>query len=213
MGCKNYNNGFAVTCHPDVLHKPLGWKTPRMIFVNSMSDIFHEKIYLEFIHKIFDTIKMTPHHTYQILTKRSERMAELSKHLEWHDNIWMGVTVASQGLEHRIDNLRSIPAKIKFLSLELLLTELPNLDLIDIDWVIVGGESGPRCRSMQKEWVESIHRQCLQSGVPFFFKQWGGIRKKNAGRKLNGKVYSEMPIIDDQKSIAHQRLAAKAGSA
>jgi protein gp37 len=193
MGNKNYKNGFEVVCHEDVLSKPLDWKTPRVIFVNSMSDILHKEIPFDFIKAIFDVIKLTPYHTYQILTKRSDRMALLADQLEWHENIWMGVTVKAQSLEGRIDDLRSIPAHVKFLSLEPLLSPMSNLDLSGIDWVIVGGESGPKCRIMRKEWVESIRNQCAESNVPFFFKQWGGTNKKESGRYLNGRTYSEMP--------------------
>lgn len=194
MGQANYVNGFKVTTHPDVLEYPYKSKKPMTIFVNSMSDLFHKDIPFKFIEKIFGVMLRTPQHTYQALTKRSERLAELSNDLYWPDNVWMGVTVENADYQHRIDDLRKCGAKLKFLSLEPLLGPLPNLDLSEIDWVIVGGESGPGARPMSEEWVIEIKEQCIKQGVPFFFKQWGGVQKKKAGRLLEGRTWDEMPL-------------------
>lgn len=193
MGQPNYRNGFSVTCHEHVLNYPLHWKKPRAIFVNSMSDLFHEEISDEFIFRVFDVMKEASWHRFQILTKRAERLAILSPHLKWSENVWMGVTVENDECRKRIDFLRTVPSVVKFLSMEPLLTGVPNMDLESIDWVIVGGESGPGARPMNKMWVEDIRRQCLNRGIPFFFKQWGGVNKKAAGRLLNGRKYDEMP--------------------
>jgi protein gp37 len=195
MGQENYRNGFEVTCHPQVLSAPFHWRKPQMIFVNSMSDLFHEDVPEAFIHEIFYTMSETPWHTYQILTKRAERLAELAPRLNWKPNIWMGVTVENADHTDRIDHLRTITSSVRFLSLEPLLGPLPNLCLTDINWVIVGGESGPGARRMAPEWVTEIRDQCLDANVPFFFKQWGGVQKKKAGRKLDGRVWAEMPLV------------------
>ena len=202
MGNQNYANGFELTLHENMLARPLAWKKPSVIFVNSMSDIFHEAVPLDFIQRIFATMRSASWHTFQILTKRSKRLKELANDLEWSSNIWMGVTVESDKYTYRIDNLRFVPSKVRFLSLEPLLSPLPNLDLTNIDWVIVGGESGPKSRPIQKEWVEDIQRQCSESNVPFFFKQWGGVQKKRNGRTLNGKIYSELPKIQQDSFTA-----------
>ena len=202
MGNQNYANGFELTLHENMLARPLAWKKPSVIFVNSMSDIFHEAVPLDFIQRIFATMRSASWHTFQILTKRSKRLKELANDLEWSSNIWMGVTVESDKYTYRIDNLRFVPSKVRFLSLEPLLSPLPNLDLTNIDWVIVGGESGPKSRPIQKEWVEDIQRQCSESNVPFFFKQWGGVQKKRNGRTLNGKIYSELPKIQQDSFAA-----------
>lgn len=193
MGNANYANGFDVTTHKNMLIKPLTWKKPRLIFVNSMSDLFHEEIPFEFIKSVFDIMKKASWHTFQVLTKRAENLAELAPQLTWPPNVWMGVTVESKEYLSRVDHLRTIPAAVRFLSLEPLLSPIDNLDLKNIDWVIVGGESGPKARPMMKEWVESLQQQCTDATIPFFFKQWGGTNKKKAGRSLNGKIYSEMP--------------------
>jgi len=193
MGQPNYRNGFGVTLHPHVLDLPLTWKTSRTIFVNSMSDLFHEKVPIAFIQKIFSVMVNAKWHQYQILTKRSGRLLELSAVLPWPRNIWMGVTVENGDVIDRIDHLRKTGAKVKFLSIEPLLGPLPILDLTDIDWVIVGGESGPGARYMDPSWVTAVQEQCVSSGVPFFFKQWGGTDKKKAGRILNGRTWDEMP--------------------
>lgn len=193
MGQPNYRNGFTVTCHPDVLGHPMRWKRPQMIFVNSMSDLFHKDVPMAFIQEIFFTMNETPWHTYQILTKRSGRMLRLAPRLKWSPNIWMGVTVENADSLGRIDDLRSVPAAVRFLSLEPLLGPLPEVDITGIGWVIVGGESGPGARPMESAWVEDIRDQCLGADVPFFFKQWGGVQKKKAGRLLERRTWDQMP--------------------
>ena len=193
MGQKNYVNGFKVTPHPHALDLPLKWKKPQTIFVNSMSDLFHEDIPLDFVHQIFDIMNQAHWHRFQILTKRARRLAELAPCLNWPYNVWMGVTVENASYIKRIDYLRNVPVEIRFLSFEPLLGPLPDMDLSNIDWVIAGGESGPGARPMDKEWVIDIQRQSRKVNVPFFFKQWGGVNKKKNGRLLNGRVYNEMP--------------------
>ena len=202
MGVKRYEDGFKVTLQPDILGVPLKWKEPKMIFVNSMSDLFHEKIPTEYIKKVFEIMVKSPQHTYQILTKRSERLKEIANELPWAENIWMGVSVEDDRVVHRIHDLQSVPAKVRFLSCEPLIGPLDKLPLKGIHWVIVGGESGPKARSMEKDWVVSIFRQCRKNSVPFFFKQWGGVRKDLTGRELNRTTYSEMPIRDTHKNRA-----------
>lgn len=194
MGQENYRNGFSLTCHPRMLDVPRRWRKPRLIFVNSMGDLFHKDVPLSFIKDVFDVISSTPRHTYQLLTKRSERLVELSHELSWPLNLWMGVSVESEEVTWRIDHLRRTPAAVRFLSIEPLLGPIPSLCLNGIDWVIVGGESGPKARPMKEEWVVEIKTQCEFSQVPFFFKQWGGVRKKSTGRKLEGRTWDEMPV-------------------
>jgi protein gp37 len=194
MGHPNYIDGFNLTLHEHVLDRPLSWKKPQIIFVNSMSDLFHKDVPVQFIQKTFEVMRKAWWHQFQILTKRSERLYDLSSQLEWPENVWMGVSVENQHYAFRIDHLRKIKAKTKFLSLEPLLGPLDNLNLSGIDWVIVGGESGPKARPVAEEWVISIRNQCLNSNVPFFFKQWGGTRKKKTGRTLQGRTWDEMPI-------------------
>ncbi len=194
MGVYRYRNGFDVTLHPDVLDAPLRWKSPRKIFVNSMSDLFHEKIPLDFIIQVFERMGACPQHTFQVLTKRSARLRELALQLRWPSNVWMGVSVENLSVMERIVDLQAVPAKVRFLSLEPLLGPLEELPLAGIHWVIVGGESGPRARPMQASWVRSIRTQCRRSRVAFFFKQWGGVRKDRTGRLLDGRVYGEMPV-------------------
>jgi len=193
MGQPNYVNGFKLAMHKQVLSKPLEWKTPQVIFVNSMSDLFHEKVPVEFIRKTFAVMRQANWHQFQILTKRSARLLELSPQIKWTDNIWMGVSVENQDYTFRIDDLRQTGARVKFLSLEPLLGSLARLDLRGINWVIVGGESGPGSRPAQEEWIKDIRDQCLSAKVPFFFKQWGGVHKKKAGRLLEGRTWDEMP--------------------
>lgn len=193
MGQPNYRNGFKLTLQPQMLDIPLGWKSPQRIFVNSMSDLFHVDVPLEYIRRVFDVMRRANWHQYQILTKRSERLRELSPKLDWPEQLWMGVSVENADYVHRIDDLRHIGAAVKFLSLEPLLGPLPKLDLCGIDWVIVGGESGPGARPMDSRWVKDLRDQCLRTDIPFFFKQWGGVRKKEAGRKLEGRTWNEMP--------------------
>lgn len=194
MGQPNYANGFQLTLHEHVLEKPLKWKAPQIIFVNSMSDMFHSKVSIEFIQRVFDVMKRAHWHNFQVLTKRSKRLTELNSNLEWADNIWMGVSVESKDYINRIDDLRKTDAKIKFLSVEPLLGPLPLLNLDLIDWVIVGGESGPGARKLEKDWVTGVRDQCLNAKVPFFFKQWGGVQKKKAGRLLDGRTWDDMPV-------------------
>lgn len=193
MGHPNYANGFRLTLHEHALELPLRWRRPQTIFVNSMSDLFHKEVPVEFIQRVFDVMSRAHWHRFQVLTKRAERLAELSSRLIWAGNIWMGVSVESQRYTSRIDRLRETGAAIKFLSLEPLLGLLPGLDLRGIDWVIVGGESGPGARPVQESWVLDIRDRCWQAGVPFFFKQWGGVNKKKAGRELRGRIWNEMP--------------------
>ena len=194
MGQKKYKDGFKLTIHPDTLQDPYKWKKARVVFVNSMSDLFHKDVPLHFIQQVFEVMNKTPQHTYQVLTKRSERLLELSPFLTWTPNIWMGVSVEDGRVVDRIDDLRLCGATTKFLSCEPLIGPLTNMNLNGIDWVIVGGESGFNARPMQKEWVENIQDQCAIDGVAFFFKQWGGVNKKKTGRLLNGRTYDEMPL-------------------
>ena len=193
MGQPNYRNGFDLTLHEHVLELPLRWKRPQMIFVNSMSDMFHEAVPVEFIRLAFDVMRRAHWHQFQILTKRGERLSRLAAQIDWTPNVWMGVSVESEDYISRIDNLRDTGARIKFLSLEPLLGPLAALDLRGIDWVIVGGESGPRARPMKENWVLEIRDQCLAAGVPFFFKQWGGRNKKKTGRRLAGRYWDNLP--------------------
>lgn len=193
MGNANYKNGFSLTLHEHMLDRPLLIKKPQLIFVNSMSDLFHEKVPLQFVQRIFAVMRQAHWHQFQILTKRSDRLAELNSKLDWPDNVWMGVSVENEKYKFRIDHLRHTNAAIKFLSLEPLLGALGNLDLSSIDWVITGGESGPRARPIKREWVMEIKRQCKKAEVPFFFKQWGGVNKKKTGRILQGRTWDEMP--------------------
>lgn len=194
MGQPNYVNGFQVALHEHVLKYPLLWKKAQNIFVNSMSDLFHEQVPDSFIFRIFDIMKQAYWHQFQILTKRSARLAELAPRLDWPRNVWIGVSVENEAVESRIDDLRRVPAVIIFLSLEPLLGPCASLDLSNIDWVIVGGESGPGAREMKKEWVMQIRKQCIKQNVPFFFKQWGGINKNKTGRLLEGRTWDAMPI-------------------
>ena len=193
MGNPNYQHGFELALHEHALNLPLTWKTPQFIFVNSMSDLFHENVPLEFILRVFDVMRQASWHTFQVLTKRSQRLAELSPEIQWPDNVWMGVSVENADYSFRIDDLRQTQAKIKFLSLEPLLGPISQLDLDAINWVIVGGESGPSARPMNEEWVIEIKDQCLAHNVPFFFKQWGGTNKKKAGRLLEGRTWDAVP--------------------
>jgi protein gp37 len=193
MGAPRYIDGFQPTLHDDLIDAPRTWKKPRVIFVNSMSDLFQEAVPDDFIRRVFDTMRDCPQHTFQILTKRSDRVRQLGASLPWPSNVWMGVSVEDGRVIERVADLAAIPAQVRFLSCEPLIGPLDNLVLDRIDWVIVGGESGPSARPMKQEWVESIHRQCVRKGVAFFFKQWGGVRKKAAGRILHGRTYDEMP--------------------
>ncbi len=199
MGQQNYRNGFALTLQPHMLELPLRWKKPQTIFVNSMSDLFHDDVPLAYIIQLFDVMRRAYWHRFQILTKRSRRLAELSSKLDWSQNIWMGVSVESDKYCPRIDDLRSTDALVKFLSLEPLLGPIANLNLEGIDWVIVGGESGPKARPMDPAWVKDLRDQCRWASVPFFFKQWGGRNKKRTGRVLEGRTWDQMPPAGDSR--------------
>ena len=193
VGVPNYTNGFEVTLHEELLMLPLKWHKPKIIFVNSMSDLFHEKIPDDFILRIFDIMNRASWHRFQILTKRSDRLSRMSPGLPWADNIWMGVTVEDRKCAFRIEHLRKTRASIKFISMEPLLEPVEELDLIGIDWVIVGGESGPGARPLNENWVMDIKGKCQTSNIPFFFKQWGGVNKKKSGRLLEGRLWNQMP--------------------
>jgi protein gp37 len=195
MGQPNYVNGFALTIQERMLDLPRKWKTPQVIFVNSMSDLFHKDVSVDYIHRVFEVMAQAHWHRFQVLTKRSQRLLRLSPDLDWRPNIWMGVSVENEEYKFRIDHLRETGAHIKFLSLEPLLGPLPNLNLDGIDWAIVGGESGPGARVMRPEWVIDIRNQCQAAGVPFFFKQWGGTNKKKSGRTLENRTWDEMPQL------------------
>lgn len=201
MGLEKYKDGFKIKMHPSSLKEPYSWKKPRMVFVNSMSDLFHESMPLSFIEKVFSVMKENPQHIFQVLTKRSELLSKYSNSLNWTQNIWMGVSIEDFTQIGRLQNLKSTNAAIKFLSIEPLLTELPYLDLSGIDWVIVGGESGAKYRSIHKDWVVSIKNNCNDFNVPFFFKQWGGKNKKKNGRLLDGKTYDEMPFQEEFQDL------------
>jgi len=195
MGNHRYARGFRTTLHWDLLDRPKAWRQPRTIFVNSMSDLFHPEVPLEFIQRVFGTIADCPQHTFQILTKRSERLRELAGELEWPPNLWMGVSVEDEQVLHRVDDLRAVPAHVRFLSCEPLIGPLPELELENIHWVIVGGESGGGARPMERSWVLGIRDRCREAGVAFFFKQWGGVQKWRTGREISGRTYDEMPAI------------------
>lgn len=195
MGNPRYRNGFEVTLHPDQLSLPLRWKGPRKIFVNSMSDLFHEAIPDDFIKQVFDVMAKADWHVFQILTKRAERLEALAAQLPWPENIWQGVSVESEEYTWRIRHLQEVPAAVRFISVEPLLGPISRLPLKGINWVIVGGESGPRFRVAQPIWVRSIRDQCLRTKVPFFFKQWGGFTSKAGGRQLDGRLWSQLPMI------------------
>lgn len=203
MGSAKYQNdgdprtsgpGFGLTVHPDALRVPLGWKAPRTVFVNSMSDLFHARVPLDYVEQVFDVIAQTPQHTYQVLTKRARRLRQVADRLEWPANLWMGVSVESAKELPRVDDLRQVPAAVRFLSCEPLLGPLDGLDLTGIHWVIAGGESGPRFRPVEQEWVTGIRDACLQADVAFFFKQWGGRTPKASGRRLQGRTWDQMPM-------------------
>lgn len=200
MGQPNYANGFKLALHEHALELPLRWKKPQTIFVNSMSDLFLNDVPMSFIGKVFDVMNHAHWHTFQVLTKRADRLHALSPELPWKQNIWMGVTVENKDYTHRIDFLRESGAHIKFLSIEPLLGPISNLNLNYIDWVIVGGESGPGARPMDPAWALDIRDQCYAAGVPFFFKQWGGVRKKKAGRELEGRTWDEMPTFPQRET-------------
>lgn len=204
MGVAKYQNdgdprtsgpGFGITTHPQVLDEPYKWRGNRLVFVNSMSDLFHAKVPISFVRDVFDVMADTPQHTYQVLTKRPHRAARYADTITWPNNVWFGTSVEDEAAMSRIDHLRDVPAAVRFLSCEPLLGPLPGIDLTGIGWVIVGGESGPRHRPIEGEWVQEIRDACLDAEVPFFFKQWGGRTPKALGRELDGQVWDEMPEL------------------
>lgn len=198
MGKEHYRNGFRLAMHDDALTVPFRWTSPRLIFVNSMSDLFQKDIPLSFIQRVFDVMVACPHHTFQILTKRPEIAASFATDLPWPKNVWLGTSVENAGVTKRIHELRKIPAAVRFLSVEPLIGPIPRLPLTGIHWVIVGGESGPKSRPMDAAWVRTIRDKCVRQEVPFFFKQWGGTNKKKSGRKLDGRYWNELPTRPDQ---------------
>jgi protein gp37 len=211
MGAEKYQNdgnpttsgpGFGVTVHPGSLLQPYGWKKPVTVFVNSMSDLFHAQVPIGFVQDVFAVMADTPQHTYQILTKRSLRLARMADKLTWPSNVWMGVSVEEPKVVNRIDHLRRVPAAVRFLSCEPLIAGLPDMNLEGIDWVIVGGESGPRARPIDPAWVQDIRTQCEDADVPFFFKQWGGRTPKQRGRELDGRTWNEMPSPRSRSALS-----------
>lgn len=205
MGSPRYQNdgdprssgpGFGLTCHDDLVDLPRSWRKSRLVFVNSMSDLFHPEVPDEFIARVFDTMKGCDQHTFQILTKRPQRLVAISDQLPWPSNVWMGVSVENAAYRFRIDHLRKVPAQVRFLSVEPLIDDVGILDLAGIHWVIVGGESGPQARPIEEAWVTSIRDQCVDAGIAFFFKQWGGRTPKAGGRELDGELWDEMPDTD-----------------
>jgi len=201
-GMPKYANGFKVTTHEKELETPRSWRKPHDVFLCSMGDLFHEKVKSGFIQRVFDVMKACPHHRFQVLTKRSARLRQLARTLPWPDNVWMGVTVEDGRVVSRIDDLRAVPAKVRFLSCEPLIDDVGHLQLNGIHWVIVGGESGPGARVMEPAWVRSIKRQCEMSGVLFYFKQWGGTRKHLNGRELDGRTWDDMPLAADRPATS-----------
>lgn len=194
MGLPQYKDAFSLSMHDDVVELPLRWKKPRVIFVNSMSDLFQKDIPLKFIQRVFTVMQESPQHQFQVLTKRPELALNYADRLPWPDNVWLGTSVENQDYVERIRILQRIPARIRFLSVEPLLGPIPRLPLSKIHWVIVGGESGPGARPMEEKWVIQIRDRCRKSGVPFFFKQWGGVNKKRTGRELGGRTWNELPV-------------------
>ncbi len=193
MGVNKYRNGFSVTMHPSTLKDPLKWRKPRLVFVNSMSDLFHEEVSVSFIKAVFQTMNQASHHTFQVLTKRPGRVLEIESSLTWSPNIWLGTSIESERWQFRLEELERTSAQSKFLSLEPLLGPLPDIPVKGVDWVIVGGESGPGARPMEADWVRGIRDVCVREHVPFFFKQWGGVFKKRTGRTLDGRTWDQMP--------------------
>lgn len=199
MGQFRYRNKFQLTLQEDLIDVPLKWKKPRVVFVNSMSDLFHKNVPVSFIKKVFNTMNVAQHHVFQVLTKRSQRLKELAPELNWSPNIWMGVSVEDQKMVNRVDDLRDVPARIRFLSIEPLIGPITNIGLSGINWVIVGGESGPKARPMNPEWARSIRDICVEKNVQFFFKQWGGVNKKKTGRELDGQFWDQRPEYFPEK--------------
>ncbi len=207
MGNPRYSNGFNLTLHENLLDVPQTWRNPRLVFVNSMSDLFHEEVPVEFIKKILTAIRKAERHTFQVLTKRSERLKELGHELDWPENLWVGVTVESNDYRYRIHDLRAVPAAVRFLSIEPLLSQIPRLPLSGIHQVIVGGESGPGARPIKADWVREIRDRCLEHEVPFFFKQWGGVRKKINGKTLDGQIWEQMPVSFQSSQMDFEQIA------
>lgn len=201
MGQANYQNGFRLTLHDHAVELPLSWRKPQVIFVNSMSDLFHKDVPLAFIQRVFDVMARAHWHQFQVLTKRAGRLAQLAGRLPWPDNVWMGVSVESNEYKSRIDLLRQVPAKVRFLSVEPMIAPVTKMNLSNIHWVIVGGESGPGARPMDPSWVRDVRDQCLAQDVPFFFKQWGGVQKKRNGRIIDGRTWDEMPDLIVRKAV------------
>ncbi len=199
MGAHKYREGFKVTVHPRTLEEPANWRRPHLVFVNSMSDLFHKSVPAEFIGAVFDAMNRSPQHTFQVLTKRPGRVLQLKNRLSWTPNIWLGTSIESVRWLDRLERLRETSALVKFLSLEPLLGPLTGMPLDGIDWVIVGGESGPRARPMEADWIREIRDNCLQNKVPFFFKQWGGVFKKRTGRTLDNQVWDQMPNVGSSR--------------
>jgi len=199
MGVRQYRNGFELTMQPDALDLPRRWKKPRLVFVNSMSDLFHERLPLDFIRRVFETMADCPQHQFQVLTKRPENALSFAGDLPWPPNVWLGTSIENALYAHRSKTLATIPAAVRFLSVEPLLGPIPRLPLTKIDWVIVGGESGPGARDMRESWVIQIRDRCAERGVPFFFKQWGGVNKKRTGRTLEGRTWDGMPCDPNPK--------------
>jgi protein gp37 len=206
MGQPRYRNGFKVTLQPDLLEQPLRWKEPRLVFVNSMSDLFHEDVPLDYIKRVFEVMGQAYWHVFQILTKRAMRLADLSGEFNWPPNVWMGVSIENQDYVWRIEHLRQVPAAVRFLSIEPILGTIPKLPLQDIDWVIVGGESGPGARPIKAEWVRDIRDRCLGLDVPFFFKQWGGVHKARFGRQLDGRTWDDMPPMPPKRRLERRAV-------
>ncbi len=196
MGVEKYKDGFQVRTHESALDIPYTWKKQKVVFVNSMSDLFHDEVPLEFIQRVFTVMNQNPQHTFQVLTKRAERLLQIHEQLRWSHNIWMGVSIEDERVMHRLELLRQTNARVKFLSCEPLIGPLPQMNLAGIDWVIVGGESGRKARPMDPDWALDIMEQCQNTNTAFFFKQWGGTNKKKAGRVLNGQTYDEMPAFN-----------------
>lgn len=195
MNQRRYRDGFRLTLQPDLLDQPLRWRQSRTVFVNSMSDLFHNDVPLEYLHQVFNVMAKASWHVFQILTKRAERLEQTASVLPWPSNVWIGVSVESEDYLFRIKHLRKVPAAVRFLSVEPLLGPIRRLPLGGIDWVIVGGESGPGARPIQPEWVRTIRDRCLTEDVPFFFKQWGGVHKSRRGRVLDGQTWNQMPPL------------------
>jgi protein gp37 len=211
MGMDRYRNGFGLTLQEDLVDLPLRWSKPRVVFVNSMSDLFHDEVPIAFIQRVFATMERAPQHTFQVLTKRSERLLSLAPDLPWPPNVWMGVSVEDRARTTRVAHLVQVPAAVRFLSVEPLLEAIPALPLQGIHWVIVGGESGRRPRALHPDWVSDIRDQCLAVSVPFFFKQWGGPNKKKAGRTLEGRTWDQMPALSREgtgPAVDHPQLFA-----